>query len=86
MTAQASPAALESLLVRRHLPLAALCLLALVMGVRTTGDLIWPADPDMLRDVAQARVLADGHPLDDPFYAGEGAWYNPLAPALADRD
>jgi hypothetical protein len=52
--------------------------LALREGVRATARLEWPYDADLYRDIAQAQTAADGGWLDDPFYLGERAWYNPL--------
>lgn len=60
----------------------ALCVLAFVNGVATTGDLDWPFDLDHFRDVAQAQTIRDGGWLRDPYYRGEMAWYNPLVPGL----
>jgi hypothetical protein len=60
----------------------AICAVALVHGVWTTQGLSWPFDEDLYRDIAQARTMADGAWLADPFYRGESLWYNPLAPAL----
>ena len=61
---------------------AAACVLALVAALRTVHGLEWPYDGDHYRDVAQAQIARDGHPLSDPFYAGEWIWYNPLVPWL----
>jgi len=55
-----------------------LILAALVVALRTTSGLAAPNDPDHYRDVAQAQTVRDGHPLTDPYYRGEWAWYNPL--------
>jgi hypothetical protein len=52
--------------------------LALREGVRATARLEWPYDADLYRDIAQAQTAADGGWLEDPFYLGERAWYNPL--------
>lgn len=52
--------------------------LALREGVRATARLEWPYDADLYRDIAQAQTAADGGWLEDPFYVGERAWYNPL--------
>jgi MFS family permease len=57
---------------------AAFILAALVVALRTTRDLESPHDPDHFRDIAQAQAVLDGHPLSDPYYRGEWAWYNPL--------
>lgn len=68
----------------RWLPLlvvAAVCGLALSEGLATTRGLRWPFDEDLFRDIAQARTMADGAWLADPFYRGESLWYNPLGPA-----
>lgn len=56
------------------------CAAALVVGLRTVSGLRWPYDGDHFRDIAQAQVTRDGHPLSDPHYAGELIWYNPLVP------
>ena len=61
-----------------HAVAAALCLAVLLHGARTSGDLDWPPDPDHFRDIAQAQTIQDGGWLQDPFYRGESAWYNPL--------
>jgi hypothetical protein len=53
-----------------------------VLGVRTTRDVRWPADPDLYRDIAQAQTIADGSLLDDPYYRRETIWHNPLAPLV----
>jgi hypothetical protein len=65
-----------------HVVAGVLLALALLLGVRFTGDLEWPGDPDNLRDIAHAQTILDGAPLADPAYAGEYAWYNPLVPAV----
>jgi len=62
--------------------LAAACTAAAIQGVRATRGLRWPGDPDFARDIASAEAIAAGHPLSDPFYRGEWAWYNPLVPSL----
>jgi hypothetical protein len=62
----------------QHVIAAGLCLLVLLHGARTTRDLEWPPDPDHFRDIAQAQTIQDGGWLQDPFYRGESAWYNPL--------
>ncbi len=51
-------------------------------GVEATSTLDWPHDPDHLRDIAHAQNIAEGRLLDDPYLAGEWAWYNPLVPAI----
>lgn len=65
---------------------AAVLLLALAValgqGLRVTRGLLWPPDEDLFRDLAQARTMADGGWLADPFSRGERTWYNPLAPGL----
>jgi hypothetical protein len=61
---------------------AAACALALWVALHTVSGLRWPYDGDHYRDIAQAQVARDGHPLSDPFYAGEWVWYNPLVPWL----
>jgi hypothetical protein len=58
------------------------CAVAVGHGLRTTSGLSWPFDEDLYRDIAQARTMADGAWLADPFYRGESIWYNPLTPAL----
>lgn len=58
------------------------CGLALSVGLQTVAGLNWPPDEDHFRDVAAAQAALDGHPLADPFYAGESVWYNPLVPWL----
>lgn len=60
----------------------AVAALTLGQGLRTTAGLSWPPDEDLDRDVAQARTMADGAWLADPFYRGESVWYNPLGPAI----
>lgn len=60
----------------------AACALALSVALSTVQGLHWPYDGDHYRDIAQAQVTRDGHPLSDPFYAGEWVWYNPLVPWL----
>jgi hypothetical protein len=64
------------------LAVAVVCALALRQGLATTSGLHWPYDEDLYRDIAQARTMADGAWLADPFYLGESIWYNPLGPAL----
>lgn len=56
----------------------ALIAAALIVALRTTRDLRGAHDPDHFRDIAQAQTTRDGHPLSDPYYRGEWAWYNPL--------
>jgi len=58
------------------------CGAAFWQGRHATRDLPWPGDPDFARDIASAEAIASRHPLADPFYRGEWAWYNPLAPSL----
>ncbi len=65
-----------------ELALAALCLLVFVLGVRATGDLDWPGEVDLFRDIGSAQTVADGDLLGDPQYRGELLWYNPLTPDL----
>jgi len=57
---------------------ALLIALALSIALQTVNGLSWPYDGDHFRDIAQAQTARDGHPLADPFYAGEWVWYNPL--------
>jgi hypothetical protein len=79
-------AAARSVGVRRRplfgLLLALLLAPPLFLGVRASRLLDWPYDIDLFRDIAQAETIAQGRPLDDPFYRGESLWYTPLAPAL----
>jgi hypothetical protein len=73
-----------------HLRLAAtlaalLLTAALVPGVLATADLTWPYDLDHFRDIAVSQNIQEGGWRgwrEDPFYAGETAWYNPLIPAI----
>jgi hypothetical protein len=60
--------------------LVLLCAPLAISGIARTRSLSWPEEPDVLRDAAQAQTCADGHPLSDPFYRGEWAWYPPLVP------
>jgi hypothetical protein len=64
------------------LGLAVCSTLAGVQGFRTTHDLDWPGDPDLSRDISIAETIRSGHPLSDPVYRGEWAWYNPLVPGI----
>jgi hypothetical protein len=57
---------------------AILCIVALSVALTATRGVTTPSDWDHFRDVAHARTVLDGHPLSDPFYAGEWTWYNPL--------
>ncbi|MGC4085028.1 MAG: hypothetical protein QM736_23655 [Vicinamibacterales bacterium] len=57
---------------------AALIAVALSVALGTVSGLTWPYDGDHFRDIAQAQATLNGHPLSDPFYAGEWVWYNPL--------
>ena len=61
---------------------ALMCALALIPAVHTTGDLIWPHDTALYRDLAIAQSMQDGPYLADPVYLGEMLWYNPLVPTL----
>jgi hypothetical protein len=63
-------------------PALVIALPLLAIGVSTTHDLHWPADPDLYRDIAQAQTIADGALFADPHYRGEKAWHNPLLPAM----
>jgi hypothetical protein len=56
----------------------AACAVALVTALRLTHGLTWPYADDHFRDLAHAQGALDGHPLQDPYYAGEWIWYNPL--------
>ncbi len=69
---------------RRAWDLGAALLIALALSVAlaTVEGLAWPYDGDHFRDIAQAQTARDGHPLADPYYAGEWVWYNPLVPWL----
>ena len=58
------------------------CAAAAFAGIRATHDLTWPGGSDFSRDIAIAESIAHGHPLSDPFYQGEWAWYNPLVPGM----
>ena len=70
----------------RLIVIAALLLIAaLIPGVLATSDLTWPYDLDHFRDIGVAQTIQEGGWggwRDDPFYAGETAWYNPLIPAI----
>lgn len=57
---------------------AVFVVVAFLHGRSITGDLDWPGDPDMFRDLAVAQSLVDCRCLDDPHYRGERLWYNPL--------
>ncbi len=59
-----------------------MCAGVLTLAVRTTADLAWPPDTDHYRDLAQSQTIRDGALLQDPFYRGESAWYNPLLPGM----
>jgi hypothetical protein len=62
-----------------------LLIVALIPGVFATADLTWPYGLDHFRDIGIAQTIQDGGWTgwrDDPFYAGEAAWYNPLIPAI----
>lgn len=48
------------------------------MALGVVSGLTWPYDGDHFRDIAQAQTVLHGHPLSDPYYAGEWVWYNPL--------
>jgi hypothetical protein len=71
---------------RRITAIAALLLVAaLIPGVLATSDLTWPYDLDHFRDIGVAHTIQEGGWRgwrEDPFYAGEVAWYNPLIPAI----
>jgi hypothetical protein len=49
----------------------------LILGVGTTRDLSWAEDDDLFRVISEAQTFAQGS-LSDPYYRGEGIWYNPL--------
>ncbi len=74
------PMRLEALFL--DLTLILLCGLAFSQGIRTTGDLNWPHEVDLYRDISQAQTIIDSHRLIDPLYLGEKLWYNPLVPTL----
>lgn len=57
---------------------AVLIALALSVALGVVSGLSWPYDGDHFRDIAQAQTVLNGHPLSDPYYAGEWVWYNPL--------
>jgi 4-amino-4-deoxy-L-arabinose transferase-like glycosyltransferase len=59
-----------------------LCVVAFIHGFNASHDLEWGNDLDHLRDVAAAQTILDGGFWDDPYYAGESQWYNPLTPTL----
>lgn len=59
-----------------------MCAVALWHGVATTGDLDWPFDADIFRDIGNAQAILDGHFWEDPAYRGEWRWYNPLVPTV----
>ncbi|MEO8359387.1 MAG: hypothetical protein ABI672_05100 [Vicinamibacteria bacterium] len=58
----------------------AMCAFVLWKALAVSQDLNWPHDEDLYRDLSQAQTIADGHPIEDPFYRGETLWYNPLTP------
>ncbi len=60
------------------LAFAALCAVAFVKGIRTTGDLSWPYDLDQFREIGMAQSVLDGRYGTDHLYLGETIWYNPL--------
>lgn len=61
-----------------HLGAVVAIVTALLVSRQSVRGLEWPYDGDHFRDLAQAQVTLDGHPLSDPHYAGEFIWYNPL--------
>ncbi len=61
---------------------ALLCVVAFMHGFGASHDLEWGNDLDHFRDVAAAQTIRDGYFWDDPYYAGESLWYNPLVPTL----
>lgn len=65
-----------------RLALLLMCAIAFVPCLRATGDLDWPYDIDIFRDIAHAQTIVDGSFRDDPLFLGETLWYNPLVPAL----
>lgn len=68
---------------RTTLLLVIMCSFAFWQGWQTTADLTWPpGDEDFYRDIAHAETILDGKFGADPLYRAEGAWYNPLTPAL----
>ncbi|HJS73312.1 MAG TPA: hypothetical protein VJ921_03415 [Vicinamibacteria bacterium] len=58
-----------------------ICALALREGVRASGDLDWPGDPDLFRDIAQSQTFLQGNWDGDPYYRHGKLWYSPLVPA-----
>lgn len=68
--------------IAANLLVAAMFAAAVIPGVLATRTLLWPYDLDHFRDIASAYTMQDGGGLEDPLYAGERAWYNPLVPAL----
>jgi hypothetical protein len=81
------PTASPSAAVAAAPALAAALLLvaALIPGILATADLTWPYDHDHFRDIGVAQTIQEGGWRgwrEDPFYAGETAWYNPLIPAI----
>jgi hypothetical protein len=53
------------------------CVFALLCAVRPTLELRWPGQHDFSRDMATAQLLLDQGRLEDPYYAGEAAYYPP---------
>jgi hypothetical protein len=64
------------------LAFAALCVLALIKGIQTTGDLQWPYDLDQFRELGMAQSVLDHRYGTDHVYAGQTIWYNPLTSTL----
>lgn len=73
---------LVSRLVIPDLLFAAALIFAFVHAARTTYDLEYGYNPDMYRDTGVAESMLNGTFPDDPVYAGELAWYNPLVPGI----
>ncbi|WP_428329465.1 hypothetical protein [Mucilaginibacter sp.] len=57
---------------------AAMILLAFIQCYRTIHDLHWAYEPDFDRDIAYIRSTLNGHYGQDPNYAGQYMWYNPM--------
>jgi hypothetical protein len=53
-------------------------IIAFIQCFRTTQDLTWPFDTDFHRDMAFIHGTLDGHFGQDPTYAGQFLWYNPM--------
>ena len=53
-------------------------LAAFIQCYKTVHDLHWAYEPDFDRDIAYIRSALDGHYGQDPNYAGQFMWYNPM--------